>query len=162
MPICQKCNNQFPNRLKIDGKVRVLNSRKFCLECSPFGKHNTKQLNVVKTHKVCPQCKNNLKLDNFYKRPDGTPQTYCKKCSNKNSSKRQRELKLKALEYLGNKCQHCGFDKHPAALQFHHVDKSEKEFTLSKRKCASIETIKAELDKCIILCANCHAIEHFE
>lgn len=40
--ICRKCNKEFPYHKKINGKVRNLNSRKFCLDCSPFGSRNTK------------------------------------------------------------------------------------------------------------------------
>jgi hypothetical protein len=41
MPTCRKCKANFPNRVSIDGKIRVVNRRKFCLSCSPFGRHNT-------------------------------------------------------------------------------------------------------------------------
>ena len=41
MPICKKCNSRFPNRTNIDGRKVNLSSRKYCLDCSPYGKHNT-------------------------------------------------------------------------------------------------------------------------
>ena len=52
MPICKKCNQKFPNSLKIDDKIRNLQRRKYCLNCSPFGKHNTKQLYEYKYTKT--------------------------------------------------------------------------------------------------------------
>jgi hypothetical protein len=49
MPICQKCGVQFPNRVKIDDSIKVTNSRRYCLTCSPYGEHNTKQLHNLTT-----------------------------------------------------------------------------------------------------------------
>jgi hypothetical protein len=61
------------------------------------------------------------------------------------------------------KCEKCGFNKHPAALQFHHKDPKEKEMTI-KNLCNRIskENILEEIKKCQVLCANCHQILHFE
>lgn len=73
---------------------------------------------------------------------------------------RWREIKKKAVEFMGGKCSCCGFDKHPAALQFHHLDPTEKEVSWNKLRLRSWEKIVTELNKCIILCANCHSIEH--
>jgi len=44
MPICANCNSVYPNTVKIEGIVRNLSSRKYCLECSPFGEHNTRKI----------------------------------------------------------------------------------------------------------------------
>ena len=48
MPICANCGSDFPNQIKIDGLVRNLRSRKFCLGCSPFGAHNTRSIQTYK------------------------------------------------------------------------------------------------------------------
>lgn len=56
-------------------------------------------------------------------------------------------------------CEHCGYDENPTALQFHHVDKSTKKFTISANVHGNIMRILREIEKCIVLCANCHAIE---
>ena len=58
-------------------------------------------------------------------------------------------------------CKECGFS-HPAALQFHHRDASEKEFNIgdATRLGWSLTRIMKEIEKCDILCANCHAIHH--
>jgi hypothetical protein len=60
-------------------------------------------------------------------------------------------------------CAQCG-ENHPATLQFHHRDPQKKDFNLSEavREGYSIERIKKEVAKCIVLCANCHAKEHYE
>ncbi len=53
----------------------------------------------------------------------------------------------------------CGFDGHPSALQFHHVDPSSKSFHLSEGGMTrGIAKSRAEARKCVLLCANCHAL----
>ena len=72
-------------------------------------------------------------------------------------SKRRRKLKGMAIEYKGGKCQICGYSKYQGALDLHHVNPSEKEFSLGhKGYTRSWEKIAQELDKCILLCATCH------
>ena len=66
-----------------------------------------------------------------------------------------------AIEYKGSKCCVCGYNKYFGALQFHHTNPQEKEFSLSKKGLTrSWDKIKIELDKCILVCANCHAEIH--
>lgn len=70
--------------------------------------------------------------------------------------------KWKALQYKGGKCQQCGEDR-PATLCFHHREPSQKKLKLDGRTFANRkwETIKEEVDKCDILCHNCHNILHY-
>lgn len=76
--------------------------------------------------------------------------------------RRRRKVKQMALEYKGEKCVKCGYDKCIDALEFHHIDDKTKDFGIgSKGYTRSWESIKNELDKCILLCANCHREEHF-
>lgn len=67
--------------------------------------------------------------------------------------------KDKAVAYKGGKCCRCGYDRCVRALDFHHVDPSKKDFAVS-RVSKSWAVIKAELDKCILLCSNCHREFH--
>lgn len=71
---------------------------------------------------------------------------------------RQR-LKKKAVEYMGGCCSKCNYNKCLAALHFHHLDPDEKDFQISS-KSISWEKLVVELNKCVLLCANCHAEEH--
>jgi transcription elongation factor Elf1 len=76
---------------------------------------------------------------------------------------RRTERKVQAVLYKGGKCQICGYDKNMAALSFHHVDPSTKIFGCDSRNLEnkSWNTVLRELDKCILVCANCHMeIEH--
>ena len=62
-----------------------------------------------------------------------------------------------AIEYKGGKCQVCGYNKYQGALELHHLKKEDKEFGIGdKGYTRSWEKVKTELDKCILLCANCH------
>lgn len=86
----------------------------------------------------------------------------CKKCRSEAVSKARRKRKRKLISELGGKCQRCGYDKCPAALQFHHIKPADKEFGISdKGLCRSAETMTAEAKKCLLLCANCHAELHY-
>jgi hypothetical protein len=60
---------------------------------------------------------------------------------------------------LGGTCNRCGYDEHWAALEFHHC-KGDKDFTIANVGNKCWELIKLELEKCELLCSNCHRIEH--
>ena len=76
--------------------------------------------------------------------------------------KRRNLIKNKAVDYKGGKCSKCGYDKCKAALDFHHINPEEKDFTIAKYYNLSWDKIKIELDKCILVCANCHREIHYE
>ena len=71
----------------------------------------------------------------------------------------RKRKKIELIEYKGGKCGICGYDKSISVLQFHHTNPNMKDFTVS-RKSYSIERLKREVDKCILLCANCHIELH--
>ena len=76
-------------------------------------------------------------------------------------SRRRRKLREMSRDYKGGKCVLCGYTKCLGALEFHHVDPSQKDFALSvKGLTRSWEKIQAELDKCVLVCANCHREVH--
>jgi DNA-binding CsgD family transcriptional regulator len=75
---------------------------------------------------------------------------------------RRQKIKEKAVEYKGGCCESCGYKKCLWALDFHHTKEGEKDFGIAKYSTFSWEKIKKELDKCIMLCANCHREVHYE
>ena len=86
----------------------------------------------------------------------------CKKCAVIAVTKRRQKVKQLAIDYKGGKCINCGYNKCAAALQFHHKDPAIKSFDISVAGFTrSWQKIKEELDKCDVLCANCHAEEHW-
>ena len=77
-------------------------------------------------------------------------------------SKSRKTLKEKLVEYKGGKCEKCGYDKCITALEFHHLDPNEKEFGIGCNGVLSFEKCKKEVDKCILVCANCHREIHYQ
>lgn len=75
---------------------------------------------------------------------------------------RRRQMKSRAVAYKGGRCQKCGYKKCQAAFEFHHPDPLEKDFNISRFGTKSFERLKPELDKTILLCANCHREVHDE
>ena len=75
---------------------------------------------------------------------------------------KQRDLKKEAVKYLGDNCTKCNYAACMGALEFHHLDPSQKDPVLSRKKSTAFEIFKSELDKCILVCANCHREIHWE
>lgn len=74
---------------------------------------------------------------------------------------RRRKLKRMAVELKGGSCQICGYNKYIGALDFHHVDEEKKSFDLSsKGMTRSWDRIKEEINKCVLVCSNCHREIH--
>lgn len=71
----------------------------------------------------------------------------------------RKKIKKKLVDYKGGKCVKCSYDKSIRALQFHHLDPTEKDFTIGG-KSYSFEKLKKEVDKCILVCSNCHCEIH--
>ena len=164
MPVCPNCLNNFSTTVKTDGKThRLSNNRKYCLVCSPFGGHNTKLIHLIKEtesdERKCSKCQEIKSIKSFYKSKKKT-HSWCKPCNNKDSWKRQKNIKAQCVEYKGGKCENCGIEDDPCIYDFHHVDASEKSYTIARFSSRSLESLKSELDKCILLCSNCHRKQH--
>ncbi len=85
----------------------------------------------------------------------------CTKCRSYQVQKRRDMLKQMAVEHKGGQCQKCGYNKCISALDFHHIEPQHKDFGIShKGLTRSWEAIKKEIDKCILVCANCHREIH--
>lgn len=112
--------------------------------------------------KTCTQCLVKKPIDEFYWKNTNKTRKYphCGTCHNKYSTNIQRKAKQEAIDYKGGKCEKCGYKACNAALEFHHTDPTKKDFTISKRSVTVLSKIKKELDKCMLLCANCHREIH--
>jgi hypothetical protein len=147
---CRKCDNIIPSRAKINGVYRVLNRRKFCLDCSPFGTHNTKQDDPARPAK----------------RPLGSYSTWtlqAKRESARSVYERGINRKKTLVDMAGGKCTHCGYSNCLAALEFHHKDPTTKRFLLSSSSIRALEwtEVLKEYKKCELLCANCHREQEY-
>lgn len=83
-------------------------------------------------------------------------------CSSCRIMRQRHELKRRAVAYKGGKCEVCGYNKCIEALVFHHRNPSEKEFHLGVGTVFAWEKIRNEVDKCMLLCCNCHTEVHVE
>lgn len=84
----------------------------------------------------------------------------CKDCRKRYSLERRRQLKQRCVEYLGGHCQDCGLVDVPEVYDFHHLDPAQKDFSFGEKGNRSFDSLRAELDKCLLLCANCHRKRH--
>lgn len=121
--------------------------------------------------KTCTKCGNEKSSIEFYgqiqrsKVSDNVKWRYkdsmCKVCRNAYVNTRRREIKTQAIDYLGGMCVDCGLRSSIVEIyDFHHRNPEAKDFSISDFKNRRIETIKPELDKCDLLCANCHRRRH--
>jgi predicted nucleic acid-binding Zn ribbon protein len=101
-------------------------------------------------------CSNKCKQKEHYHRLKNQTNTY------HSQTMRALKRKLKLVEMMGGFCSSCGYNKNVSALHFHHKDYKTKEFKLDMRVLSNRrwEAIIEEVNKCEILCANCHAEVH--
>lgn len=149
--ICQWCNKEFEASRK---------DTKYCSRSCGAKASRDRKINGINSleHK-CPKCeKSFIVKDNAFSR------RYCYDCmpvTPKSGAENRKIIKQWALEYKKNKCSICGYNKCSEALEFHHLNPKEKDFNLSDRDLIlDWQIIKQELDKCILVCANCHRELH--
>ena len=88
----------------------------------------------------------------------------CKDCKRKVRVVRRKNTRKWLDDYKKTLvCERCGFADF-RALEFHHTNHNEKDFNIADmiRSGSSVQTILCEIDKCIVLCSNCHQIEHYQ
>lgn len=139
---------------------------------------------LVDGEKLCSSCLTVKPITDFHKDKKGKlgRGCYCKECANikarfhhrvrakdvtwaskrrEDVSQRHKAAKLKAIEYLGGKCFDCGGSFPPYVYDFHHLDGETKLDNPSRFLRGNWDLAVAELDKCVLLCANCHRGRHF-
>lgn len=170
MKICKKCKNEIPWRIKLEnGKFLYTYARSYCIICSPVGTRiklgrdgsPTTEIKNGKIYRKCSRCKSTHEENekNFFSRTRGGFSSYCKSCDVNVMTERVKKLKYKAIEYKGGKCCKCGYNKCNRSLDFHHINPSEKDFEIASGS-RNFEKIRAELDKCVLICKNCHGELH--
>ena len=149
--VCQHCGKEF------EGSRR---DTKYCSQsCQAKASRLRRSQGINISEKICAKCgKKFIAKENAYNR------RYCYECVPlvpKSGAGQRALIKKWALEYKGNKCEICGYNKCSEALDFHHLDPQEKDFNLSNRNLIlDWQVIKKELDKCQLVCANCHREIH--
>ena len=122
-------------------------------------------MNTQTTNKLCVYC-NTVKPINEISNNGKSKR--CKQCYNNIQQLKNNNIKLELIKYGGGECIRCGNNSIPT-LQFHHINPNNKSFTIGniingskkiKGHTYTLEYIKNEVDKCVILCANCHCEYH--
>ncbi len=154
MKTCLNCNKEFHGYAMVEGKKKALYSRKYCLECSPWGSHRTRPFDWVPMENKeihCERCGKKY----LYKRHSHMSRFMCSSCS---ANKKRLTKRYQIISERGGKCERCGYSKCLSALEFHHNNASEKEMLVTGN--FSMERLRGEAKKCTLLCANCHREEH--
>lgn len=114
--------------------------------------------------KICATCNEEKLMTEFYQQKDrknGSSQ--CRQCFNQYCIERWKQRKIEAIQYKGCSCVDCGitYPQTPyPVFDFHHLDPNEKDVDWGKLRLRSWDKIVNELDKCVLLCSNCHRIRH--
>ena len=151
---CKNCHKWFQPK-----DYRQVYCSIACRRVLQYIKRNDKKRNPIFKKKRCKFC---LK----WFRPKTKKSIFCsRKCNTNNAAKIWRiTVKQRSLVYKGGKCQKCGYDKCVAALEFHHRNpKTKDNLGTGNRHAFSGRVwskVKRELDKCDLLCANCHREVH--
>lgn len=122
-----------------------------------MGRTRTRFPSATKHCTSCSQTKDSSEFSKQASSGDGL-YNFCKTCTKDQQRAYKRKRKLDAIEYMGGTCNNCGGSFHPAVYEFHHTDPTSKDVDPSKA--SGYDKMYAELDKCVMLCANCHRLEH--
>lgn len=173
---CVACNTPFELTTKIFNSRKRRNKIGFF--CSSECVHSWQSQNFKREREKSPQVrpqvlKNGLKrcgscgnfspLDNFGARSvekKGDKYSYCKQCFSLAICKRYNAKKAAAVKFLGDRCSKCLKSYPHQVYHFHHRDPKTKKFEWVKLRNRSILSLVQELNKCDLVCANCHVLEH--
>ena len=113
--------------------------------------------------KVCSKCGVEKSLDDYHKNVFDSQghqkyRGYCKDCANTKEKLRYKEKK-EFINAQKTECKKCGENRF-YVLDFHHIDRLSKDFTIGQLKKGAEQVIQQEINKCICLCANCHRAFH--
>jgi hypothetical protein len=167
---CKKCSRDFNTSYNINGVQGNAHTRSYCFDCSPYKSGNRYRLDTHDAEeKTCKTCRKKLNRKMFYKSSSKTKQngdisnhqqSSCIECTKQIINDRDKNLKQYLVDYKGGKCNLCGYNKTICVLEFHHTDPNQKDFEISRRRGCSIDKTIKELDKCLLLCCNCHQEIH--
>ena len=150
---CQQCGKEFEASRK---------DAKYCSgACGKKASRERISKGISSKNKICAKCGKEFTIKN-----NAFSRRYCYDCipeiGNTGAANR-KIIKKWAVEYKGGKCCKCGYNKCLDALDLHHLNPTEKDFNLSDRNLSlDWNEITPELDKCILVCANCHREIHAE
>lgn len=154
---------------KLDEKTREKELSKCVLLCANC--HRIRHLNIRNEKKktnialsgevVCFSCGGKFDITHFYTRGN-KKHTECKTCFNARCLKIKKDNKIMAAQTFGNICYDCKEHYPLEIFDFHHLDPKTKDFNWSYLKARRQSDIIKELEKCVMLCTNCHRLRHKE
>lgn len=152
---CPNCNDIVPNRIKINNKTYNLQRRKYCLKCSPFNQHNTRQIHINKEPSP-------YSAKNYDKMTIEQKKSFNKKTA-ENIKERRHLRKKKLVQIYGSKCIKCNYDNNLSNLCFHHKDPNTKLFEINAYSIGAKpwDKLIEEANKCELLCFHCHNDIHY-
>lgn len=161
---CLNCEKETRNPKFCSSSCCATYYNKISPKRKPEGKCKTCGKIISTKYKYCSAlCKEKDKKLEIQNRIIKKAQTKKEKKGNsKNVISYRKRTKIKAVEYKGGKCIRCGYNKCVNALAFHHIDPKTKEIRISSGNTIAYEKLIKELDKCVLLCLNCHAEVHAE
>ena len=183
MPASINLLNQEFGNWKVIKKLPSKNNKTYWLcKCQICGLQKEIQTCHLRNNTYAKCCDNSKYQDNIKKcdicgknfipkTPQANKRRFCYECSPSydkddrasNITAIRHAIKRQLVEYKGGKCCKCGYNKSIKALQFHHLNPNEKEFTIASNLRLSdfnMQNYYNEVDKCLLLCANCHAEIH--
>lgn len=150
MKICITCNNSFPHKVQFGKKIHLSGNRSRCYNCSPIRSRNGNNIHNVP---------NNISLEEQKKINTLKIQRRGQQKLRESRNNRKAEL----VKLKGGCCQKCGYNKCLASLCFHHRNSQEKLFNIDRTVLNQYkwERILEEVNKCDLLCSNCHNELHY-
>jgi hypothetical protein len=157
---CSKCGGRIQQAIP-NTKLSTSTNRTQCYNCSPFVSNmdrddkRQESINAADPSLIvrCASCDK----DFIYTATGAQTKTKCGPCNANHGRFYKKNL---LVEYKGGCCVVCGYSKCTDSLTFHHIDPSTKSFSISGAHCRSVANLKAEVDKCALLCHNCHGELH--
>lgn len=160
---------------------RCLWCRACTTECESVRRGWSPRRHTGEEMKRCPKCgvEKDLSEYNWKNKAKGIRYSYCKACwsvlnkdryqNNKQyymdkADERTAKLRKMVQDYKSERgCERCG-ETHIACLDLHHIGNDDKLMDVAKMvtRGRSLASIMAEVEKCIVLCANCHRKEHWK
>lgn len=152
--VLQKMQYNHPNDKRIIQSIRNY--------CDTLNINHSHLPNTIDTGTLkCPVCNQIKTKDNFYFSQGKLAQKPCKECVRKRQNDKYHNRKNWLNDYKAErKCQKCNCDKF-YLLDFHHIDPQQKDYTIASNPNAKKETLLQEIEKCVLLCSNCHREFHY-
>ena len=146
--ICQECGNKME---------AVKSTKKYCSDRCTYDARNRRyrENKSIMSEKVCLICESKFKPHT----PAANLRQCCYNCMPDGVQLTRSMFIVELKKKFGSKCQKCGYDTYSGALDFHHLDPSQKDFTISNMNFKLKDAIE-EIKKCILLCSNCHKEFH--